>query len=169
LEPGAFEVLLVCTGNACRSPMAAGLLEHLLAERAAAGDMRAAQVRVSSAGTHAPAGSPATPDAVEACAELGVDIAAHRARQATAEILSAADLILVMEPFHLAGVFARDAQAARKAILLTEFAGEPDSDGVPDPIGAPMAVYRETCARLESLLRASLPRMLELAGRAGPS
>ncbi len=149
--------------------MAEGLLKHVLAERAAAGDRRAAGIRVSSAGTHAPAGSPATPEAVAACAALGIDIAAHRARQATEELLAAADLILVMEPFHLSGVYSHGGQAARRAVLLTEFAGEADPQGVPDPIGSPAAVYRETCGRIEALLRAGLPRLLDLAGPRRPS
>ena len=169
MECKAFEVLFVCTGNSCRSPMAEGILRELLRERAAAGDAGAAAVRVSSAGTHAPVGAPATPEAAEACAPLGADLSAHRARQVTAEILAAADVVLVMEPFHLSGVYARNPGASHQVSLLTEFAGDADSEGVPDPIGGPAAAYRQTCARLETLLRAALPRLLELAQRAGDS
>ena len=163
---GSYEVLIVCTGNSCRSPMAEGIFRKLLQERAAAGDERAAAVGVASAGTHAPAGVPATREAVEVCAAQGADLSGHRARQLTAEILAAANLVLVMEPFHLSGVYARSPEASGKTWLLTEFAGDSDSEGVPDPIGAPVGVYRETGMRLENLLRAALPRILDLAAQA---
>lgn len=166
---GSYGVLIVCTGNSCRSPMAEGILRKLLQERAGAGDERAAAVGITSAGTHAPAGALATREAVEVCAALGADISAHRARQLTADTVAAADLILVMEPFHLSGVYSRSQEASGKTWLLTEFAGDPDADGVPDPIGAPLSVYRETGARLENLLRTALPRILELAVRVRPA
>jgi len=111
--------------------MAEGILRRLLRERAAAGDGRAAALSVSSAGTHAPAGASATREAVEVCAALGADLTAHRARQVTAEILATADLVLVMEPFHLSGVYARSPEASRKTWLLTEFAGTPTPTACP--------------------------------------
>ncbi|MBM3957291.1 MAG: hypothetical protein FJ313_04485, partial [Gemmatimonadetes bacterium] len=71
-----FRVLLVCTGNQCRSPMAEALLRRLAATDSAA----PLEIRVSSAGTAAPAGFPATQQAQEACAEEGIDLTGHRSR-----------------------------------------------------------------------------------------
>ena len=83
-------ILVLCTGNICRSPMAEALLRARLAE------LRPA-THVSSAGLAALVGQPADPMAVALLAERGLDLSAHRARQVTPELVSAADLILVME------------------------------------------------------------------------
>jgi protein-tyrosine phosphatase len=80
-------VLIVCVGNICRSPMAEGLLRSRLPDRA----------RVASAGLAALEGRGADPLAVEVMARRGIDIAAHRARQLTPELLAGAELVLVME------------------------------------------------------------------------
>ena len=65
----ALRVLVVCTGNTCRSPMGAGLLTEMLA----------GEIEVVSAGIMAAEGHPATPEAVTACAAAGIDISVHRA------------------------------------------------------------------------------------------
>src|SRR6266542_2985353 len=74
-------VLIVCVGNICRSPMAEGLLRARFV-----GHRRA---RIESAGLAALEGRPADPIAVELLAERGIDISAHRARQLTPELLAA--------------------------------------------------------------------------------
>ena len=84
------KILFVCVGNVCRSPMAAALLEQRLSRRAA-------PFTVGSAGIAALVGEPAQPHALALLRERGIDLCGHRARQLTAEMASAFDLILVME------------------------------------------------------------------------
>ncbi len=83
-------VLIVCTGNICRSP---------LAEAALAARLRARHVRcgVTSAGIAALVGSPADAVAQELARARGYDLSGHRARQLTPEMALSADLVLVME------------------------------------------------------------------------
>ena len=113
--------LLVCVGNICRSPTAEILVRHALQGREG--------VQVASAGLHALAGHAIDPMAAALLRERGHDPQAHRARQATASMLSAADLILVMERAHVAKVAREWPQVSGKTFLL----GHWDSSEVPDP------------------------------------
>src|SRR3990172_2925307 len=88
-------VLVVCTGNVCRSPIAEGLLRAAL--EAKLGDQAPS---VASAGTMGWVGSGADPASVEAGAERGVDISAHRARELRSDEVLAADLVLAMARDH---------------------------------------------------------------------
>lgn len=88
-------ILVVCTGNICRSPIAEGLLRDALQRRF--GD--AAPV-VSSAGTRGLEGSDAMPESVWAAQELGVDISGHLGRRLTAGMAQEADLLLCMASNH---------------------------------------------------------------------
>jgi protein-tyrosine phosphatase len=107
-------VLVVCTANVCRSPMGAALLAHHVA---AAG----ATAVVTSAGTEAVALA-VDPHAVSAVAELGVDIAAHRPRQLTREVLATdgADLIITMTRGHLRSVATTDRTTFARTFTLPE-------------------------------------------------
>lgn len=81
-------ILVVCTGNICRSPMAEYLLRQRLSD---------SSCTVSSAGLGALAGHGADPLAIEVMAEHGLDIRAHRARLLTSELVKQHELILLME------------------------------------------------------------------------
>lgn len=84
-------ILVVCTGNICRSPMAEALLRARLGGRVQ---------QVASAGTGALIGYPADPFAAEVAAEHGLDLSAHRAQQATQPLLSSMDLVLTLDQTH---------------------------------------------------------------------
>ena len=89
-----FNILFVCTGNICRSPMAVGILESVLSPQALA------TAKVSSAGTGAMNGMPVSENSVRACEEEGIDISRHRSRVITRHLLEASDLVLAMERHH---------------------------------------------------------------------
>jgi protein-tyrosine phosphatase len=107
-------ILLVCTGNICRSPMAEAFIRHVLDERGVEG------VRVESSGVSGWDGSPATPEAVDAVMEYGLDISGHQARRLTGTMLGPADLILAMASEHRDAVSRLAPQAARRAFTLKE-------------------------------------------------
>ena len=79
-------ILVLCIGNICRSPMAEGLLKQALPGKT-----------IRSAGLSALVGQPAEPFSVQIMAERGVDISEHRAQNVTLRLVSEADLILVMD------------------------------------------------------------------------
>jgi protein-tyrosine phosphatase len=143
-------VLFVCTGNLCRSPMAAALFAAELARAGLTG------WTVSSAGTWAVAGHPATREAVAALAARGLDLGAHRSRQLTAEQLEQADLILVATRAHAEAIRAEFAPLRAPIWLFSELVGE--RYDVPDPYGLSQADYEATAAELARLIAAGLPR-----------
>jgi protein-tyrosine phosphatase len=144
------EILCVCTGNICRSPMAEGLLTRLVADRGLA------DIRVHSAGTHALDGRPAEPHAVTAARELGADISGHIARSLDPAMVAQADLILVMEQGH-ADLIARVLTPARQAAdlrLLADYSPLPDTDEIDDPYGQSLKTYRACADRIRQCLEA---------------
>ena len=146
------KLLFVCTGNTCRSPMAAALAQHLAAERGL-GDLE-----VSSAGTSAWDGMPASDGALLVGMEHGLDLSAHRARQVTPEIVADADIILTMGPHHLDRVDAVGGNG--KTFLLTDYASHGASRrAVSDPFGGGLEVYRDTVEELEREIRQVLDRL----------
>lgn len=115
-----FRVLTVCTGNICRSPQAAQLLE---ARISAAGELLSAQVEVSSAGTRAVLDAGMDPSAAELSRELGGASGHHHARQLTPPMVDEADLVLCMSREHRSAAVRMMPRASRYTFLLTEFAG----------------------------------------------
>ena len=142
-------LLFVCTGNTCRSPMAAGLAGKLLAERLGCG-VEALQehgYEVLSAGVWAGSAGRATPEAVDAAGELGVDISGHRSRKLSVELINRADLILCMSGYHVDVVCRLVPSAAGKVVRLL-----PDRD-ITDPLGTGEHVYRKTAEDIDKALR----------------
>jgi protein-tyrosine phosphatase len=148
-------VLLVCTGNLCRSPMATVLLSERLAS-AGLGDL----VRVESAGVWAREGAPASEEARKLMAGRAFNLENHRARQVTESMLAGVDLVLVMEEAQRRSLFHLSMQHLRKVYLLSEMSG--GHADVPDPFGGTREDYERTIGRLDSLLEAGFPRILKL-------
>ena len=172
------DVLILCTANQCRSPMAEALLRHRL-------HAHGVPAAVSSAGL-LPPGSPATAEAVATMKARGLELDAHRSRRIDRELLAGADLILAMTREHVREVAVLDPPALARTFTLKELvragwdvgprrAGEtlgawldrvgsnrrreallgvghdPEYD-VEDPVGRPRADYEDTAEELEHLL-----------------
>ena len=129
-------ILFVCTGNSCRSPMAEGLLKHML------GESREDEFNIISAGIAAPVGIKATPKAIEVMRNHDMDISGHRTRKLTNKEIEKADIILVMERSHKDAIISEVPDAGSKTFLLGGFksaAIDPDKNiDIPDPIGMPV-------------------------------
>lgn len=145
-------VLIVCTGNTCRSPMAAALLRQLWAKVAPGSELE-----VESAGTSAAIGASATEHAITALRDRGLDLSGHRSQIVAESVVSRADLVLTMTVRHKEQLRALWPAAADRVFTLGEFAGM--SADVPDPFGGSLAEYTETAARLETMLAAVVERI----------
>jgi protein-tyrosine-phosphatase len=145
--------LFVCTGNLCRSPMAAGLAARMLADHLGCepADLPRHGIDVESAGTAGTPGLGASANAVEAMRERGIDIGSHRSRPITVDVLLAADYIWVMTRSHLEAIVRVAPETAGRAALV-----DPTGDSVADPIGGDLGEYRACADHLERAIAARL-------------
>jgi protein-tyrosine phosphatase len=175
-------ILVVCSGNLCRSPIAEAILRSLLTER-----FGSAAPSVSSAGTIARRGAPATEDAILVAAEHGLDASSHAATVLEAHVLGEPDLILAMAAEHRDEISALDPTARSRTFTLKELVGlleqlppaavgagldslatrvrdanalrrdgsppGPADEDVADPIGHPLETYRAVAWEIASWSR----------------
>jgi len=144
----SWTLLLVCSGNTCRSPMAAALARQLLAQQRGLdeSELVTAGIHVMSAGLYATAGAGASEPAIEAMRDEGLDLSGHQSQPLTTELIERADLILTMTEAHRVGVVSLAPWAEQKVARL-----DPEGD-VGDPIGSDKGVYRRTAAQIRERL-----------------
>ena len=135
-------ILFVCTGNTCRSPMAAALMNKIAIEE----DL---DVRIESAGLFAEEGAPASNEAIVVMKKYDVDLLQHHAQQINSELIEKSDLILTMTEGQkmLFGDTARD-----KTLTLCEYAGI--KGDIEDPFGGDVEEYEETAKAIYFALQA---------------
>lgn len=160
-------VLFVCTGNTCRSPLAEVLFRDLAKELTG--------YQVGSAGVGAFSGQAASRHSATLAREAGLDLTQHRSRPLSADIVTAATHIFAMGRSHIAAILGSFPEAEDKVYLVSEFTADDSLRGrdLSDPFGGDLEDYRETLEHLRLMLPSVLAYIEqtwkeEEAGRGSP-
>lgn len=129
-------ILFVCTGNTCRSPMAEAILKDLK-------EKHNLDIEVESAGIFAMEGQKVSANAVQALREIGISLEGKRAQVITEDLLKRSDLILTMSKSHKMALINNYKLSRERVYTLKEFTYNIDEDIV-DPFGGSLEVYRST-------------------------
>ncbi len=151
-EVGRGLVLVICTANVCRSPLAAALLLHRLHREGYTA------IRVESAGTHVTLPAPLTPYTRRVLVERGFAVGGHRARQVTPGHLRRADLILVMEAAHAEHVAHVAPDVRSRTHLLSELGGS--EYDIHAPYRGSLWAHRLLAEEMAGLVEAGWPRVI---------
>ena len=146
-------IVVVCTANICRSPMAAGLLQHALAAQPE--PLRSLQV--VSAGVAARSGEPVSENSVVALKKVGIDISGRLSRPLTQPMLDGALAVLCMTESHRAMIRLQAEPPPKNLYLFREFMPQRGDKEIPDPFGGPIRIY-EACR--DEMVEA-IPTLLE--------
>lgn len=136
-------VVFVCSGNTCRSPLAAALCRKILAEKIGCSVQELPQhgYLILSAGTSALPGHPASPEAIAAAQRLGADLSDHLSQPLTQSLIAQADFLFAMTHSHLETLQKRLADSDAVVAML-----DPAGKDVADPLGGDASAY-DNCAQ----------------------
>ena len=137
------KIIFVCTGNTCRSPMAAAMAAQIFAEAGLAAE-------IFSAGVNAMPNQPASRHAITVMEESGLCLLSHRATVVSDELLDSAELVLTMTDSHRAVLLSDYPKARDMVFTLSEYIG--DEADVADPFGGDVEEYRACAAQIKDML-----------------
>ena len=154
------EIVLECTGNTCRSPMAEALLKQKLAQHHSLTQPELADrgIHISSAGISAGFGSPAATSAIDVLEHQNLDLRGHLSQPLSYSKALSADLILTLTKSHHDAIVNQWPEFADKTKTLAT-----DRCDVSDPIGGSFNVYEQCANQIEDLLEKRLPEIHNLA------
>jgi protein-tyrosine phosphatase len=137
-EWAIIRILFVCTGNTCRSPMAAGFCRKYFADNLSCqvDELEHFGYIIDSAGVAAYEGAPASPHAVEVCRRQRIDLSCHQSRQLTGADVEQSDMIFTMSRHHRDSIVQSFPAVSKKSFVLDE------TTDILDPIGSDVEVYQ---------------------------
>jgi protein-tyrosine-phosphatase len=153
-----YQVLFVCSGNTCRSPIAEGLLNvklppHLQSE-----------VKAVSCGTLGLENQPATPNALTVAREKGATLSTHFSLGLTEKLIADSNIIFCMAEEHRRYILHHFPAYRDNVFLLRDFGAKEklDDPDIFDPIGSSIGIYRECCRIIDTELNRILPYLVDL-------
>ena len=149
-----FTITFICSGNICRSPIAAGILKEMIAKTKFRN-----LVTIQSAGTLSLTTGPAHPNAVSVARFLGTDISAHQARPVSEQIMKDSDLIIAMALNHLQYLKTHFPEHAHKVVLLKSWKRKTGiaNPSIPDPIGHDLNFFEQVAVEIKNELKRIMP------------
>ncbi len=149
-------ILIVCTGNTCRSPMAYGFFKYFLPQN----------IKIITAGTKAVEGIPASTHTIKVMQEKGINIAHHRSQKLKSNHIVNASLILAMERKHYFFIIKKWPWAKEKTYLFNGFPySYPKGKNISDPIGKSINFYRRVrniierrCKEIADIILSTIPK-----------
>lgn len=133
------EIVVVCYGNICRSPMGEALLQRALDERFGEG-----RFLVTSAGIGADNGNPPSQGTIKSMADRGIDVRSMRSTFLTQQVVERAWRVYCMEPYQTNFVVSMLREGRDRVMSFPE--------EIPDPLGSKQKAYDKVAEQIERLL-----------------